>query len=289
VPNITEAFMTQATGALELVLQQESSLLREHVMVKSMKGEDSTVINQVGSTEAQVLTGRHQDTVWGNIDHFVRHAHPDTYQGSALVNKVDLLKTLIRPTDAYIRAIGGAIGVKTDQEIIRAALQPAMTGKNGTTAIALPAAQKIAHGSTGLTILKLRQAMLKFRRAKVNTRKTKLYIYVDPEQLDDMLGTVQVTSSDYNRIQALIAGDVDYFMGFHFVQTTDLPKTSRIRSCAAYAAGAIVLGDWEEVQLTVDRLPTKNNEIGIIGRQTLGATRTQEKKVVQIDCQESVI
>jgi hypothetical protein len=59
-----------------LVLQQESSLLRQHVMVKSMKGEDSTVINQVGSTEAQVLTGRHQDTVWGNIDHFVRHAHP---------------------------------------------------------------------------------------------------------------------------------------------------------------------------------------------------------------------
>jgi hypothetical protein len=55
VPNITEAFMTQATGALELVLQQESSLLRQQVMVKSMKGEDSTVINQVGETEAQVL------------------------------------------------------------------------------------------------------------------------------------------------------------------------------------------------------------------------------------------
>jgi hypothetical protein len=65
-----------------------------------------------------------------------------------LVNSVDLLKTLIKPTDAYIRAIGGSIGVKTDQEIIRAALQPAMTGKNGTTAIALPTAQKIAHGST---------------------------------------------------------------------------------------------------------------------------------------------
>jgi hypothetical protein len=72
-------------------------------------------------------------------------------------------------------------------------------------------------------------------------------------------------------------------MGFHFIQTTDLPKTSRIRSCAAYSEGAIVLGDWEEVKLTVDRLPTKNNEIGIIGRQTLGATRLQEKKVVQID------
>jgi hypothetical protein len=68
--------------------------------------------------------------------------------------------------------------------------------------------------------------MLKFRRAKVNTKKTKLYIYVDPEQLDDMLGTVQVTSSDYNRIQALIAGDVDYFMGFHLIKPQILGSQS---------------------------------------------------------------
>jgi hypothetical protein len=287
MPLITEAFNTQATGNLELVLQQETSLLRQHVHVQMMQGDDSTVINQVGEIEAQVLTGRHQDTVYGNIDHYVRHAHSDAYQASVLTSTVDLLKTLIQPTDAYIRAIAGGIGVKTDKEIIRAALQPAMTGRNGTTAIALPATQKIAHGSTGLTIAKLRQAMLRFRRAKVNTKKTKLYIVVDPEQLDDMLGTVQVTSSDFNQIQALISGDVDYFMGFHFVQTTELSKASRIRSCFAYAEGGLVLGDWEKVQLTVDRLPTKNNEISIIGRQTLGATRTQEGKVVQIDCQES--
>jgi hypothetical protein len=102
-----------------------------------------------------------------------------------------------------------------------------------------------------------------------------------------MLGTVQVTSKDFNQIQALISGEVDYYMGFHFVQTTELPKASRIRSCVAYCEGGLILGDWEEVKLTVDRLPTKNNEIGIIGRQTLGATRLQEKKVVQIDCQES--
>jgi hypothetical protein len=38
-----------------------------------------------------------------------------------------------------------------DKEIIRAALQPAMTGREGTTAVALPATQKIANGSTGLT------------------------------------------------------------------------------------------------------------------------------------------
>ena len=288
MPNITEAFNTQATGALELVLQQEVSLLRQHVEVQMMEGDDSTVINQVGEAPAQVLTGRHQDTVWGNIDHTVRHAHPDTYQGTALLSTVDQLKTMTRPTNAYIRAIAGGIGVKTDQEIIRAALQPAMTGRQGTTAIALPTSQKIAHGGTGLTLIKLRQAMLKFRRAKVNTDNTKLYMYVDPEQLNDLLGTVETTSADFNNVQALIAGTLKYFMGFNFVMTTELPKTSRIRSCVAYAAGGLVLGDWEKVQLTIDRLPTKNNEIGVIGRQTLGATRTQEKKVVQIDCQEVV-
>jgi hypothetical protein len=68
-----------------------------------MEGDDSTVINQVGEAPAQVLTGRHQDTVWGNIDHTVRHAHPDTYQGTALLSTVDQLKTMTRPTNAYIR------------------------------------------------------------------------------------------------------------------------------------------------------------------------------------------
>jgi hypothetical protein len=284
---ITEAFNTQATGTLELLLQQETSLLRNHVKVQMMQGSDSTVINQIGDITATVLTGRHNDTAWGNIDHFVRHAHPDTYQGSTLLSTIDELKTMTRPTSAYMQAIAGGIGVATDKEIIRAALQPAMTGRHGTTAVALPASQKIANGSTGLTITKLRQAMMRFRRAKVNTRRTKLYIVVDPEQIDNMLGTVEATSTDFNQIRALISGDLDYFMGFRFLQVTELTKTSRIRNCFAYAADGLVLGDWEDVQFTAGNILDKNNEIGIIGRQTLGATRTQEKKVVQIDCQEA--
>jgi hypothetical protein len=52
-----------------------------------------------------------------------------------------------------------------------------------------------------------------------------------------MLGTVETTSADFNQIRALIAGDLDYFMGFHFVQTTELTKSARIRNCFAYAEG----------------------------------------------------
>jgi hypothetical protein len=43
-------------------------------------------LSQFGDVTATVLTGRHQDTVWGNIDHYVRHAHPGTYQGTALLS-----------------------------------------------------------------------------------------------------------------------------------------------------------------------------------------------------------
>jgi hypothetical protein len=100
VPIITEAFNTQATGTLELLLQQEKSLLRNHVHVQMMQGSDSTVINQIGDIPATVLTGRHNATVWGEPSHFVRHAHPDTYQGSALLSTVDELKTMTRPTSA---------------------------------------------------------------------------------------------------------------------------------------------------------------------------------------------
>jgi hypothetical protein len=72
-------------------------------------------------------------------------------------------------------------------------------------------------------------------------QKTKLYIVVDPEQIDNMLGTVEATSADFNQIRALIAGDLDYFMGFHFVQTTELTKSARIRNCFAYAEGALLI------------------------------------------------
>jgi hypothetical protein len=40
-------------------------------------------------------------------------------------------------------AIAYAIGRKVDDEIIRAALQPAMTGRDGTTAVALPASPSL--------------------------------------------------------------------------------------------------------------------------------------------------
>jgi hypothetical protein len=50
-------------------------------------------------------------------------------QGTALLSTVDELKTMIRPTSEYMKAIAGGIGVATDKEIIRAALQPAMTGE----------------------------------------------------------------------------------------------------------------------------------------------------------------
>jgi hypothetical protein len=41
----------------------------------------------------------------------------------------------------------------------------------------------------------------------------------------------------------LISGEVDYFMGFHFLQTTELTKAGRVRSCYAYAEGGKYQGE----------------------------------------------
>jgi hypothetical protein len=54
---------------------------------------------------------------------------------------------------------------------------------------------------------------------------------------------------------------MDFFMGFQFLQVTELTKTSRIRNCFAYAADGLVLGDWEDVQFTAGNILDKNNEI----------------------------
>jgi hypothetical protein len=284
--NMTTAFNMETTGLVELLLQQKGSILRQHIVTKSMQGRDSTVINQLGKVTATEKTSFAPETTYGNIQYFVRHCHPKSFDHAELIDRTYNLQTLVEPTNEYIMAIAYAIGRKVDDEIIRAALQPAMTGRDGTTAVALPAAQKIAHGNSGLTLAKLEEVNYKFSKADVDLDREEVRMFIDPQQTRDLLNVLEVKSADYNQVQPLMSGKVVYFMGIKFIPTNRLTKAGRIRSCAAFVSGGIVLGDWEDLYLSVNTETTRSHAKSIYGEKTYGATRTQEEKVIEIACQE---
>ena len=74
------------------------------------------------------------------------------YEYADLIDDQDKIRMLIDPTSTYAKAAAAAIGRKMDDVIIAALGGTAKTGSAGSTSTSLPSAQKIAHGSGGLTI-----------------------------------------------------------------------------------------------------------------------------------------
>ena len=116
-----------------------------------------------------------------------------------------------------------------DDEIISAISGTAYSGETGSTSVPLGVAQKITEaGTDGLTIAKLRNAKEILDSADVDPSIPR-YIAVGPKQISDLLGTTQVTSSDFNTVKALANGEVNSFLGFNFTVSNRLSKAGNLR------------------------------------------------------------
>lgn len=193
---------------------------------------------------------------------------------------------LIDPTSSYARAAAAAIGRSMDDIIIDALGGSAKTGKDGTTSTALPAGQKIAVASSGLTIAKLVSAKKILDQNNVDP-SIKRYIVVSPEQIEDLLNNTTVTSSDFNTVKALAQGDISSFVGFEFIVSNRLSVDgSSDRLCYAFAQDGIKLAIGKDVMARVDERSDKSYSTQVYYCSTFGATRMQEDKVVEIACSE---
>jgi hypothetical protein len=283
---VTTAFVQQYTTNVGLLLQQRGSKLRDACTVGSYTGKAAKAVEQIGAVTAQARTSRHADTPLISTPHDARWVFPTDYEWADMVDDQDKLRMLIDPTSPY--AVNGAyaLGRALDDLIITAALGTSMTGENGSTSTAFATAtQQIAVGGTGLTIAKLRQARRILMGNEVDVAMDPLYIAVTATQLDELLGTTEVTSSDYNTVKTLVSGDIDTFLGFKFIQCERLGVDgSGDRRCIAWAKSGMHVGMWNDINTKVSERADKSYATQVYVKGTFGATRTEEKKVVEIIC-----
>lgn len=283
---VTTAFVQQYSTNVQLLLQQRGSKLREAVTVGSYTGKAAKAVEQIGAVTAQLKTSRHSDTPLISTPHDARWVHPNDYEWADMIDDQDKLRMLIDPTSPY--AVNGAyaLGRSMDQLIINAALGTAKTGENGDTNTAFATAtQQIAVGASGLTVAKLRAAKKIFMRNEVDVAMDPLYMAVTATQLDNLLGTTEVTSADYNSVKALVQGQVDSFMGFKFIHTELLGVDgSGDQRVIAWAKSGIHLGIWNDINTKISERADKSYANQVYVKGTFGATRVDEKKVVEILC-----
>tara|TARA_R110000764_G_scaffold117658_1_gene204983 strand:+ start:1222 stop:2079 length:858 start_codon:yes stop_codon:yes gene_type:complete len=281
---ITTAFVNQFSSNVSMLSQQMGSLLRGSVDTESVTGEKA-FFDQIGESAAIARTSRHGDTPLVETPHSRRMVTLTTYEWADLIDDSDKVRMLIDPTSSYARAAAAAMGRAMDDTIITALGGAAKTGKEGTTSTAFPSGQKIAHGSAGLTVAKLVSAK-KLLDAQSVDPSIPRYIVVSPEQIEDLLNTTSVTSSDFNTVKALVQGDVDTFVGFKFITSNRLNDDGTSRLCYAWAQDGCKLAVGKDVMARIDERSDKSYSTQVFYCATFGSTRMEEDKVVEIACNE---
>jgi hypothetical protein len=283
---VTTAFVQQYSANIQMLSQQMGSLLRDKVRLESINGKNA-FMDQVGSVTAVKRTSRHSDTPQIDTPHARRRVSLVDYEFADLIDEQDKVRLLIDPTSSYAQAAAMAMGRAMDDVVITAALGTAHTGETGSTSTVLPAGQKIVEsGTAGLTIAKLRTTKEKFDLASVDPSIPR-FIIVSPRQINDLLGTTEVTSSDFNTVKALANGEINSFLGFNFIVSNRLSIASSKRLCIAFAQDGITLAVGKDVQARIDERADKSYATQVYYCMSIGATRMEEEKIVSIEAHEA--
>lgn len=287
---ITENFVQQFGSNFRILGQQKSSRLVGFCQMEPNIVGTSKTVERLGKSEAYELTSRHADTQYVDTPHSRRWLDLADKAWADLVDEMDKIKMLADPTSPYLSIGVAALNRQKDMAILAAARGSARI--NGGS-VALPAAQKVAVNSTGLTLDKLNAAREILDAAEVDMDEldgqggpTRV-IAVTARQLTNLLNTTEIKSVDYNNVKALVQGQVDTFLGFKFVRTQLVPKESTSRMCVAWSKGCVAFGHGMDVTTSIDRLPTKNMSVQVYARESIGAVRVEDEGVVEIACLES--
>lgn len=312
---VPEHFVKQYSANIMHLSQQKGSRLRRAVRTESHRGEEA-FYDRIGQTTAQKKVSRHSDTPRMDTPHDRRKAMIEDFEWADLVDKQDKLRTLYDPTNPYAVAAMYAMGRAMDDVIIEAATGTSYSGKNGTTAVILPEPQRIvatdgsAVAGSKLNVNTLRIAKQRFDRNDVD-ESVKRYLACTSKQIQDLLEDTLVTSSDFNTIRALVNGEINTFMGFEFIRTERLEATDATiafdtakglvntasgantlaagaRKCFAWSGDGILLSIGQDVKSRVSERDDKSYADQVYACMSIGATRMEEEKVVEILVNEAV-
>jgi hypothetical protein len=282
---ITTAFVEQYKSNVFHLAQQKGSRLRDAVRTETVTGK-SHFFERIGSVAAAKRTSRHADTPRMDTPHSRRKVTMDDYDWADLIDQEDKVRMLISPQSEYAMAGAWAMGRAMDDAIIEAATGNAFGGASGGTTVALPAGQKIAVGGAGLTLEKLIEAKEILDGNDVDPDEPR-YMIATSKQMSNLLNLQKVTSADYASVKALVQGQIDTYLGFNFIRTERLGLDGNgDRQVLAFCKSSIGLAVGQDVNTRISERADKNYATQVFLSMTIGATRVEDEKMVEIACSE---
>jgi hypothetical protein len=300
---VTDPFVQQFTGTVRLLAQQTDSRLRGKVLEDQVTGE-AAYFEQLAPVSGRKVTTRHDDSPVANAQHLRRRLSIYDYDQGELLDKEDKVRMLVDPTSSYTALLAGAMRRSQDDEIIGCMWSTAYTGHSGSTSVSwpngnaessptAPAGTQVGvndwtygngSGNSGLTISKLISASVALDAAEGDMEEER-YIVITAKQKGNLLATTEATSQDYNTVKALVDGKINSFMGFTFIHSerlqTDASGYTRV---PVWRKSGIGLGIAKDIWSQIDTRPDKRFSWYAYVAQSIGASRLEEAKLVEIKC-----
>jgi len=263
--------------------------VRQAVRVKSgVKGKTYHFERLADDADFASITSRHQPTHIMNATHSRRRVTFSDKGGAYVLDRHDDVKMLIQPKNDYAVNHAHAWARFINSQVFTAALgsSTAVIADDTTSSVAIGAGQQIAAGGVGLTFEKVLQAARILNEN--NVPKADRYFAISPQGLEDLLSETEVTSSDFTQLMALKSGTLQGpFLGFTWIETTQLAKVSTTRSCIAWHKAALGLVIPMELEVHITQRDDLNNAWQANALLSAGSTRVMEEGVVQCDITES--
>jgi len=279
-------YAKQYGSLVYMLAQQKGSRLRDTVTVKSGVTGEECYIDQVSAFAALPRTTRLAQTNPTLADYARRRVALEDFYIAKGIDKMDDVRTLGDPTSAIVQSGMAGMGRQIDDLLIAAASGTAYTGKVGGTSTTLSSTQKVAVGSTNLTLAKLLSGLEILNGNDVDPSDPK-YIIISSGMLTSLLNTTEIKSTDYNSVKALVQGDVNTFLGMKFIRSERLAGGASTRKALLYTKSGMAIAIGKDIKSRITEESTLHFAKQLYFSMSMGASRLEEEKVVEIACNES--
>lgn len=270
--------------------QQKYSKLMPCVYVKPNVQAKVFFQDQIGKWSMSTKGGRNVQTPNNDPNLGRRRGTMVDYHDNRMLDRGDELRTLSDPRSAYTIAAAQSLGRQIDIVIANAMLATANTGETGSSSITLGTTAITSHVNPTLGLTGT-PATLTFARVRAAKRALDLedvemedrFFVISPQGLDALLNTTQATSSDYAAVKALVRGDIDTWMGFKWIVSTNLSSSGTITSCFAMQRYGLAFAMGSEPLVRTDERQDLSYSWQVYYELNIGAVRLEEARVVQID------
>ena len=281
----------QYANTIYLLAQQADTRLRGAVNVDTNWSGNTKFYDQYNQDVMVELITRYGTTPVQLPDFRRRAVSPRYFVSATLEDPKDALQMIVDPKSTIMQAKIAAANRTTDDLIIAAAGGTSYTGQTGSIAVTFPSAQQVVVGQFPASGNGMSKAKILAAKRLLDTQEvdsSDRYAVTGSAQIEDLLNTTEITSSDFNVIKSLVQGEINTWIGFSWIRSERLlTDVSSNRLCYFFQKWALQLAIQKDIEGRLDERVDLNMAWQIYLRMCMNATRLEEARIVQVACTEA--